>query len=337
MQGTGVSVSQVVTTGQQDSQDVQSVLTMNTQGQASQRADAESAGSAMTRRRLMAIQSGVRMPVITARSIMQVHQVLGSGTCKLDSHADTCVAGPNCIIEHTGYTLNVSGFSNKQDSIRDVPIVKAATAYDDSKTGATYILILGQAIYMGEDVVHTLLCPNQLRYNGVVVDECPKHLAPKNKPCTHAIHVPEQGVTIPLKMSGTMSVFETRTPSQEELESCMWVSLTGDEVWDPRSDHFSTEEEKLEYHEDDIFKCRDRQLMTLTRNLMHISEAFDDSAVLKTARSIRVVSSSQHKPVITGELLSKRWGIGLDMAFKTIQVTTQQGIRNVTGPLEGLY
>jgi hypothetical protein len=38
--------------------------------------------------------------------------------------------------------------------------------------------------------------------------------------------------------------------------------------------------------------------------------------------------------MITGEVLAKRWGIGLDSAFKTIQVTTQRGIRNVTGPLE---
>ena len=32
--------------------------------------------------------------------------------------------------------------------------------------------------------------------------------------------------------------------------------------------------------------------------------------------------------------MAKRWGIGLDSAFKTFQVTTQRGIRNNTGPLE---
>jgi hypothetical protein len=266
---------------------------------------------------------------------MQVQQTMSSSTCELDSHADTCVAGPNCIIiEQTGFTVNVTGFSNKQGSFQDVPIVKAATAYDDPKTGATYILVIGQAIFMGSDIEHTLLCPNQLCYNGVIVEDCPKHLAPKNKPSNHAISVPEQGVTIPLKMAGTMSVFDSRTPTQEELESCMWVHLTGDKIWDPKSETFATEEEKIEYLEDSVFKRRDRQLMTLSRNLVHISEAFDDSAFLHHDRNVQVVHSDRHKPVITGEILAKRWGIGLDSALKTIQVTTQRGIRNVTGPLE---
>jgi len=254
-QGTGVAVSQVITTNQQDPQDVQSVITMGTQGQNSQRADTETAGSAMTRRHLMALMSGVRIPIASNRSVMQVQQTMESSTCELDSHADTCVAGPNCIIiERTGFTVNVTGFSNKQGSFQDVPIVKAATAYNDPKTGATYILVIGQAIYMGSDVEHTLLCPNQLRYNGVIVEECPKHLAPRSKPSNHAISVPEQGVTIPLKMAGTMSVFDSRTPTQEELESCMWVILTGDEIWDPKSETFAAEEEKIEYLEDSVFK-----------------------------------------------------------------------------------
>jgi len=295
-QGTGVAVSQVITTNQQDPQDVQSVITMGTQGQNSQRADTETAGSAMTRRRLMALTSGVRIPIASNRSVMQVQQTMESSTCELDSHADTCVAGPNCIIiERTGFTVNVTGFSNKQGSFQDVPIVKAATAYDDPKTGATYILVIGQAIYMGSDVKHTLLCPNQLRYNGVIVEECPKHLAPRSKPSNHAISVPEQGVTIPLKMAGTMSVFDSRTPTQEELESCMWVILTGDEIWDPKSETFAAEEEKIEYLEDSVFKRRDRQLMTLSRNLVRISEAFDDSAFLQADRNVQVVNSGQHK------------------------------------------
>jgi hypothetical protein len=41
-----------------------------------------------------------------------------------------------------------------------------------------------------------------------------------------------------------MSVFDSMTPTQEELESCMWVILTGDEIWDPKSESFAAEEEK---------------------------------------------------------------------------------------------
>lgn len=100
-QNTGVSASQVIT-NQQVPPDGQSVITMGTQNQGSvqgsQRADTESAGSAMTRRHLMVLSSSVRVPISSNRSIMQVRQVASSSTCELDSHADTCVAGPNCII-----------------------------------------------------------------------------------------------------------------------------------------------------------------------------------------------------------------------------------------------
>ena len=60
----------------------------------------------------------------------------------------------------------------------NIPIVKAITAYDCPTTGATYILVLGQSLYLGDSVDCTLLCPNQLRSNGVIVDDVPMHLAP---------------------------------------------------------------------------------------------------------------------------------------------------------------
>lgn len=243
-----MTISQVVTSQQQD-QDVQSAITMGTATANQQsRADAENAGSAMTRRRLMAITTSNR---IHARSVMQVRQEnnICQSTCELDSHADTCVAGSNCtVIEYTGYTVNVSGFSNKlHGAIENVPIVKAATAYDDPLTGITYILVLGQAIYLGNDVENTLLCPNQLRYNGVTVDDCPKHLAPRDNPSTHSIFIPDQQVRVPLRLVGPVSVFDTRTPTKEEIDTCKWVTLTNDEHWDPQSAMFNEEEEKVEY------------------------------------------------------------------------------------------
>jgi len=47
--------------------------------------------------------------------------------------------------------VNVSSFSSKLHGVvADVPIVKAATTYDDPLPGDTYILIIGQAIFLGE-------------------------------------------------------------------------------------------------------------------------------------------------------------------------------------------
>ncbi len=110
-----------------------------------------------------------------------------SGTCELDLHADTCVAGSNCIVlEYTQQTVNVSGFAPEHGELTNIPIVTAATAFDDPKTSNTLILILGQAVYLGDQVTTTLLCPNQLHFNGIIVDDIPIHLAHPTRPSTHS-------------------------------------------------------------------------------------------------------------------------------------------------------
>lgn len=328
---TGVGISQVVMAQQQE-QDVQSAITMGT----AIRADTENAGSAMTRRRLMAIQTSARnFTGTTTRYIMQVQNITTErdGACELDSHANTCVIGANCIVlEHTGDTVNISGFSNAlQGAYKDVPIIKAVTAYDDHLTGITYILVLGQVLYLPNEIDHTLLCPNQLRYHGIEIDECPKHLAPRDKPSTHSIFVPEGNLCIPLRLKGPVSLFDTRTPTYDEISSCKWVVLTGDKVWDPHSPAFHEEEEKMDFVHDVVNNCNDRQLMSLLSIKSSSSPFFDDYHLI--SRNIHVATTGK-KPSVSKEQLARGWGIGIQTAKKTIQVTTQRGIRQIEGHLE---
>jgi hypothetical protein len=83
------------------------------------------------------------------------------------------------IVEYTGKTCNVAGYNknNPNDELVDVPIINAATAYD-ALTGQTNILVLSQALYLGNVIEYSLLCPNQMRYNSVIIDDVPRHLAP---------------------------------------------------------------------------------------------------------------------------------------------------------------
>ncbi|MFN9980072.1 MAG: hypothetical protein ACK53Y_09175, partial [bacterium] len=69
-------------------------------------------------------------------------------------------------MEYTEQVVNVSAFSEHLDTMENIPIVTAATAYDDPQTGDTTILVIGQAIFMGDKVKNTLLCPNQMRAFG---------------------------------------------------------------------------------------------------------------------------------------------------------------------------
>ncbi len=71
-------------------------------------------------------------------------------TCRveLDSHADTCgVNNIARILEYTGQVAEVSGFSHALQTLEDIPIVKAAVAYDNPLTGETAVLIINQALY----------------------------------------------------------------------------------------------------------------------------------------------------------------------------------------------
>lgn len=119
------------------------------------------------------------------------------GRCELDSHADTIVGGNNCIVlDTTGRTVNVSPFSEEYKSFTDIPIATLATAYEDLSTGEVRILILHEALYFGERLSHTLICPNQLRNHGIIVDDVPRQF---NNTSTHSIYVPDHDLRIPLE------------------------------------------------------------------------------------------------------------------------------------------
>jgi hypothetical protein len=92
-----------------------------------------------------------------------------------------------------------------------MPIVKATIAYE-------YIIVHSQALYLGNHLDYSLLCPNQLQHKSTIVDGVPIHLAPDLTEATHSIFVPEERVRIPLAMRSVASLFHTRTPKTEELE-----------------------------------------------------------------------------------------------------------------------
>jgi hypothetical protein len=85
--------------------------------------------------------------------------------CEMDSHADTCVAGPNFRIDElTGEHCDVAPYSSDYAPIKDVPIVNASAAYTDDKSGDTLILRFNQVLWYGQKLNMSLINPNQLRH-----------------------------------------------------------------------------------------------------------------------------------------------------------------------------
>ena len=80
--------------------------------------------------------------------------------CELDTHADTCALGRNFTpLSFTGRIC--------------IPIITGATAYTCQESGQTYILVINEGLWLGPKMSHSLLNPNQMRYNGITVHDNP--------------------------------------------------------------------------------------------------------------------------------------------------------------------
>ena len=78
---------------------------------------------------------------------------------ELDTHADTCVVGKDCLITHEYDRLvSVTGYDPNQGKVKDLKVVSAAIAYDCPDTGEVIIIKINQAIYI-KSMFHNLLCP----------------------------------------------------------------------------------------------------------------------------------------------------------------------------------
>ena len=71
----------------------------------------------------------------------------------------------------TGNECDVAPYTEAYETINAVPIVQSATAYNNSETGETTILILNKEICMGETMDQTLLNTNQLCAYGMTVKD----------------------------------------------------------------------------------------------------------------------------------------------------------------------
>jgi hypothetical protein len=114
----------------------------------------------------------------------------------------------------TDETVEVSGFHPSLDKLSNIPIASVAIAYDDVDTQETWILEFHQVLY-SKDLPSGLLCPNQIRDCGYIVNDVPRQFA-TDKRCntTHAIVTDD--LIIPLQMNGVWSGFQFRTPTMEE-------------------------------------------------------------------------------------------------------------------------
>jgi predicted hotdog family 3-hydroxylacyl-ACP dehydratase len=299
------------------------------------------------------------------------------------------------VLELSGEKVTVTPYSEQYDAMTDIPIATVVTVWENPKNGEAWMLVIHEALYFGNKLQESLLCPNQLRAAGNIVRDVPTQF---DKTSSHSITVPGT-LEIPLEMHGVISYLDTRLPTAEELEQYragqfQSVELTDNTPWEPYSETFAKREVKarsaaavasprtkqpvgLEHEAGEMMQPRrpfnlsgeerciavvnrlasrrepvefsEEDLATRLIAAVNVTvqdsegdglyERSEDSASPATAedREVFAMSSAQRGPVITKEILAKRWGIGLDTAHRTLTATTQVGIRRVLHPVERRY
>ena len=284
------------------------------------------------------------------------------GNVEMDTHADTCVAGANCVIlSYTGKVCDVAPYREDYESVSNVPIVHAATAWTSKRTGQTYILVLNEALGMVDVMSHTLINPNQMRHFGVKVQDNPMSEFPLS------IITEDNEFCMELGIDGTIVFAETHTPTSQELAECPHVHLTSSQPWIPskvrwhcsnktladaiggmrylsgvKANH-DIEVEQSDV-EDPIFSLENMNRAIASMKVV-VEDSVNDNLVrdetvdpgTSDAPEIPTFQSSSRHTDVSPTDLSERWNISLATAIQTLKKTTQRFLRSAVLPLSRRY
>ena len=196
-----------------------------------------------------------------------------------------------------------------------------------------------------------LLCPMQMRMNGLEVNDLPKFMS--NTAETHHIYVPDNDLKIPLRLNGVASTFIVRKPTAYEATSGTLpvVDMTADSPeWDPYDEKLAENEESMLRQTANLSSLQASSRQSAGNfALSAISSVFQIESLCTALQgtfssvlggeslSLQCISSIEGRErrfSVTPDLLASRWNIGLDAAKKVIRASTQHGVRdftNITG------
>ena len=93
------------------------------------------------------------------------------------------------------------------------------------------ILVFGQGLWFGDRMDRSLINPNQCRSYGILLCNDPKD--PQR-----TLGFQTNTLNIPLFAEVKIATMSTHCPSLEELDSCQYIYLSDQEIWDPLNMNF---------------------------------------------------------------------------------------------------
>jgi len=147
------------------------------------------------------------------------------GRNEMDTHADTCCAGANWrILDTTDEVCEVTPFLDSYEPVKEVMVARCGTVWTSPDIGREYLLVGDQMLWFGSQMEHSLINPNQIREYGVPVYDDPYS--------NSHFGIDGNETFIPFNTMGTIVYFESRVPTDWEMQNLPIIMLTGEE-WDP--------------------------------------------------------------------------------------------------------
>ena len=276
-----------------------------------------------------------------------------------DTDADTCCLGKNFkIYQRTNRSAEVYSYDPKAPP-KIIPIVTGATSYDDPITEETIVLLFHECLYYGTQLEHSLINPNQIRYNGIDTWD-----NPFDKSRNFGIEI-DNSTFIPFSTKGTKIYFKSRTPTYDELRDCRRIDMTSMNEWNPSEVQLKsisrTSEEKIrncyfiqainadytnpyertwQYDnptsDEAILHSINPILTQWVKSTTRSTEALPLSEI-KILQEPRTYISTQRHNQITAEDLAEKFCIGLERAQATLRATRQRGTRSAILPISRRY
>jgi hypothetical protein len=251
------------------------------------------------------------------------------GPCEFDTHADTCVLGHNFrVLTSTNRSCNVTPFTSSYDPVMDVPIVHAATCFQNPLDGKNHILVINEGLFFGKTMPHSLLNPNQIRYNGHKVQDNPFD----ESPTAMVLYDSDDELVVPIVYEGTVAMFNSRSPTEKELNTLKHWHLTRKTPWNPQTVRLCSIESS-ELVPNDIHSWDIEPYDSINLADRFISEVLIHTHVRPDLPYRRGFQSTGRHFQIDAQELSNMWGIGLSTATQTLCATTQKGVRSAVLPL----
>ena len=188
---------------------------------------------------------------------------------------------------------------------------------------------------------HSLINPNQLRHFGTIVQDNPYC---KDNITYIEANIPDNDkrLHIPLKSKGINILFETRVPTQQELDDCPHVILTSDSEWNPTeinlpNPSYNTQHIQLQCS---VLHTSCYHTNTFIQKISSLAGDHTEFASNQNMSDIPIPQtfmSQDRKSFVNPDSLSDKWLIGRQQAQQTIHVTTQRGIHSAILPLSRRY